>query len=141
MSAERIRMLRTLAAMLLCLVALCGCSKGSNSQTGTSANGESTYVASCASCHQPNGKGLTGTFPPLAGSEIVNGDPVKLIRIVKYGLTGALRVSGKTYNGMMPAWSPTLSDNAIATVLSYVRSSWGNHAGPITAAQVGAVSK
>jgi mono/diheme cytochrome c family protein len=99
------------------------------------------YVANCASCHQPNGQGLTGTFPPLAGSSIVNGDPAKVIRIVKYGITGPLKVAGKPYDGMMPAWSPTLSDDAIASVLTYVRSSWGNHAGALTAAQVNAVSK
>lgn len=141
MTVERMRMLKSLAAALVVLAALCACSKGSNSQSSSGANGESTYIANCASCHQPNGKGLTGTFPPLAGSQIVNGDPGKLIHIVKYGITGPLAVAGKTYNGMMPAWSPTLSDDAIASALTYVRSSWGNHAGPLTAAQVNAVSK
>lgn len=99
------------------------------------------YIANCASCHQPNGRGLTGTFPPLAGSPIVNDDPVRVIRIVKYGITGKLEVAGKAYDGMMPAWNPTLSDDAIATTISYIRSSWGNHGGPVTPAQVGAVSK
>lgn len=99
------------------------------------------YIANCSSCHQPNGRGLSGTFPPLAGSQIVNGDTAKLIHIVKYGVTGPLVVSGKEYNGMMPAWSPTLSDDAIATTISYIRSSWGNHGGAITAAQVGAAGK
>jgi mono/diheme cytochrome c family protein len=134
-------MLRPLAAALVFFVALCACSKGSSSQSSSAANGESIYIASCASCHQPNGQGLTGTFPPLAGSPIVNGDPVKVIHIVRYGVTGPLAVGGKQFDGMMPAWSPTLSDDAIASVLTYVRSSWGNHAGTVTAAQVDAVSK
>jgi mono/diheme cytochrome c family protein len=129
------------AASALLVVALCSCSKGSNAQTSSATNGESTYLANCASCHQPNGKGLAGTFPPLAGSAIANGDPVKVVRIVKFGITGTLVVAGNHYNGMMPAWSPTLSDDAIAALLTYVRSSWGNHAGAVTAAQVGAVSK
>jgi mono/diheme cytochrome c family protein len=135
--------LRILSAVALTLfvVTLCACSKGSSSQSSSGATGESMYIANCASCHQPNGKGLTGTFPPLAGSPIVNGDPAKLIHLVKYGITGPLAVAGKPYNGMMPAWSPTLSDDAIASVLTYVRSSWGNHAGGITAAQISAVSQ
>jgi nitrite reductase (NO-forming) len=134
-----------MVAALAGVVALQACAKGSNSQSSSGASaapaGENTYVANCASCHQPNGKGLTGTFPPLEGSQIVNGDPVKVIHIVKYGITGSLEVSGKEYNGMMPAWSPTLADDAIAAVLTYIRSSWGNRAGQITAAQVSAVSK
>ncbi len=139
------RILVTVAAFAG-VMALQACSKGSSSQsssgtTSAALPGENTYIANCASCHQPNGKGLTGTFPPLAGSPIANGDPVKVIHIVKYGITGSLEVSGKEYNGMMPAWNPTLADDAIAAVLTYVRSSWGNHAGPITAAQVSAVPK
>lgn len=141
------RMRKSLAVSLLFFAALCACSKNSNSQSSSSAapaqtaNGATTYIANCASCHQPNGQGLTGTFPPLAGSQIVNGDPAKLIHIVKYGITGPLAVAGKPYNGMMPAWSPTLSDDAIATAIGYIRSSWGNHSGPVTPAQVSAVSK
>jgi mono/diheme cytochrome c family protein len=134
-----------LAVSILLAVALCACSKGSRSSSSAApaetANGASIYIANCASCHQPNGQGLTGTFPPLAGSQIVNGDSARVIHIVKYGLTGRLAVLEKPYNGMMPAWSPTLSDDAIATVLTYVRSTWGNHAGAITAAQVTAISK
>jgi mono/diheme cytochrome c family protein len=134
-------MVKSAATALLVAVALYACSKGSSSQASSGANGESTYIANCASCHQPNGKGLTGTFPPLAGSAIATGDPVKLIRIVKFGITGPLAVAGNRYAGMMPAWNATLSDDAIASVLTYVRSSWGNHAGAVTAAQVGAVLK
>lgn len=98
-------------------------------------------MANCASCHQADGKGVAGTFPPLAGSAIVAGDPVKVIRIVKYGLTGPVVVSAKRYNGMMPAWSGQLSDADIAAAITYVRSSWGDNASPVTAGQVAAVSK
>lgn len=84
---------------------------------------------------------MVGTFPPLAGSAIVAGDPVKVIRIVKYGLTGPVVVSGKTYNGMMPAWSSQLSNADIAAAISYIRSSWGDNASAVTADQVSVVSK
>ena len=84
---------------------------------------------------------MPGTFPPLAGNAVVAGDPVKVIHIVKYGLTGRVVVAGKTFNGMMPAWSSQLSDADIAAAITYVRSSWGNHASPVTADQVSAVSQ
>lgn len=99
------------------------------------------YVATCASCHQADGKGVAGSFPPLAGSSIVTGDLALLIHIVKYGLTGPVQVGGMSYNGMMPAWSPQLSDADIASTLTYIRASWGNDASAVTAEQVSAVSK
>lgn len=105
------------------------------------ASGAQTYASNCSSCHQINGQGVPGTFPPLAGNPIVVGDPKKVIHIVKYGLTGPVRVAGNTYNGQMPAWSSQLSEAAIASVITYIRSSWGNHAGPVIASQVTAVSK
>jgi len=104
-------------------------------------NGGQVYQTNCASCHQATGKGIPGTFPPLAGNPVVTGDPSKLIHIVKYGLTGAVQVSGHTFNGMMPPWGSQLSDGAIASVVTYIRSSWGNAAGPVSAAQVTAVPK
>jgi mono/diheme cytochrome c family protein len=106
-----------------------------------SAAGARVYATYCSSCHQANGRGSTGAFPPLAGSDIVTGDPAKLIRVVKYGLSGAVQVAGTTYNGQMPAWSSQISDADIAAVLTYVRTSWGNQAGPITASEVNLVSK
>lgn len=64
-----------------------------------------------------------------------------MIHIVKYGLTGKITAVGKNYDGMMPAWSPQLADADIASILTYVRSSWGNKGTPITTADVTAVSK
>lgn len=107
----------------------------------SAAAGAKVYSANCSSCHQANGQGVPGAFPPLGGSAIATGDVTKLIHIVKYGLTGAVQVAGKTYNGQMPNWSPQLSDADIASVITYVRSSWGNKASDITTSQVTAVVK
>jgi mono/diheme cytochrome c family protein len=104
-------------------------------------NGAKVYQTNCSSCHQVNGEGTPGAFPPLAGNQVVSGDPAKLIHIVKFGLSGAVTVDGKTFNGMMPAWGTQLSNADIAAALTYVRSSWGNKASAITEAQVAAVSK
>ncbi|MGB8518527.1 MAG: cytochrome c [Candidatus Tumulicola sp.] len=103
--------------------------------------GATTYTANCASCHQPGGKGLAGSFPPLAGNPVVSGDAQKVIHIVKYGLSGKIMVGPDAYNGMMPPWGTQLSDDQIAGVITYIRSSWGNGASPVSAAEVAAVKK
>jgi mono/diheme cytochrome c family protein len=117
-----------------------GCSKGAQSGSATM-SGAKVYAANCASCHQANGQGSPGAFPPLAGNEIVAGDTARVIHIVKYGLSGPVDVGGKTYNGQMPAWSPQITDANIAAVISYVRSSWGNRATAVTPAEVAAVTR
>lgn len=103
--------------------------------------GAHVYQTNCSSCHQLNGQGTPGAFPPLAGNPAVTGDPAKVIHIVKYGLTGAVTVDGKTYNGMMPAWGAQLSDEDVASAITYVRTAWGNQGSAVSTAQVSAVSK
>jgi mono/diheme cytochrome c family protein len=104
-------------------------------------DGAKVYQTNCSSCHQANGQGVPGTFPPLAGNPVVTGDATKVIHIVKYGLNGKIDVKGTSYNGMMPAWGQQLSNGDIAAVVTYIRSSWGNSASPVTEAQVAAVNK
>jgi mono/diheme cytochrome c family protein len=101
-------------------------------------NGATVYSTNCSSCHQATGKGQTGVFPPLAGNAVVTGPADKVIHIVKNGLSGKISVNGATYNGQMPAWKGTLSNADIAHVISYIRSSWGNHASAVTESQVAA---
>ncbi|MGD9896088.1 MAG: cytochrome c [Candidatus Methylacidiphilaceae bacterium] len=101
--------------------------------------GREQYQANCAACHQPSGQGMSGQFPPVAGSEWVNGDPQVLVALVLGGLQGPVKVAGAEYNGMMPAWKTVMSDAKIAAVLSFLRQSWGNHASAIEEGQVKAV--
>jgi mono/diheme cytochrome c family protein len=103
--------------------------------------GARIFNQNCASCHQANGEGVPGTFPPLAGNPTVTGYDVHVIHIVKFGLTGNLHVKGTDYNGMMPAWGQSLSNADIASVLTYIRSSWGNRASPISEARVASVQR
>lgn len=98
--------------------------------------GAKIFATNCSSCHQANGKGQAGVFPPLAGNPAVTGSATTVIHIVKDGLNGKIVVAGTTYNGQMPAWKGTLSDSDIASVVTYIRSAWGNHASAVTAAQV-----
>lgn len=108
--------------------------------TSTVSLGEATY-ARCATCHQPTGLGLPGVFPPLAGSEWVNGIVDRPIAIVIHGLQGNISVKGATYaNAMMPyGTAAPLSDEEIAAVLTYVRSNFGNSASAVTVADVARV--
>lgn len=90
----------------------------------------------CMACHQAGGTGIAGQFPPLDASEWVNGDTKSLVRILLQGLSGPVTVKGEHYNGGMPAWASKLSDEQIAAVLTYIRGSWSNKAGPVTAEEV-----
>lgn len=100
------------------------------------AAGQTVYNANCSACHNTNGSGQPGVFPPLAGNPMVTGSADKVIAAVKNGLTGPTTVNGKSYNGAMPAWKDKLSNAEIADVITYIRSSWGNNGGAVTEAQV-----
>jgi mono/diheme cytochrome c family protein len=109
-------------------------------KTGAAVNGAEVFTR-CAVCHQATGQGLPGAYPPLAGSEWLLNNPQVPIRIVLHGLQGAITVAGKSVNNAMTPFGDQLSDAEIAAVLSYERSSWGNNAAPVTAAQVAAERK
>jgi len=96
--------------------------------------GEVVFKTNCMACHQESGKGIPGSFPPLAQSDYLNGDKVRAIKTVIGGKEGPLTVNGVKYDGAMPAW--TLSDEDIANVLSYVFGSWGNSGKEVTPGDV-----
>jgi len=85
----------------------------------------------CVACHQANGKGLPGQFPPLIRTDwVLEPEPGRLIRAVLDGLSGPIQVEGQSYNGAMVPWRGALTDEEIAAVLTYVRQNpeWGNKA-------------
>jgi mono/diheme cytochrome c family protein len=92
------------------------------------------YQSVCATCHQAEGQGMPGAFPPLAGSEWLTGNPEVPIRIVLAGLTGAIEVKGATFNAMMPP--PPMSDEQIAEAITYARTHFGNAASNVDVALV-----
>ena len=100
-------------------------------------DGGQVFAAKCVACHQTNGLGIPGVFPPLAGSEWVLGNDKVLVQIPLHGILGVVKVKGAAYNGAMPVFD-TLSDAEIAAVLSYVRAQWGNAAPAVSPATVAA---
>ncbi len=108
-------------------------------QQVASGPGADLYAKHCATCHQPNGKGLPGVYPPLAGSELLQGEPARPIAIVLHGFTGKIQRNGKEYNGVMTPFGNLLSNEEIAQILSHERSSWGNSADAVTPEMVAQV--
>lgn len=104
--------------------------------------GERLYEMACLPCHQPEGKGLPGVYPPLAGSEWVKGDPARLIKIVLHGLTGPLIVAGQAFGGPGAVPMPSmggLTNEQLADVLTFVRGTFGANASAVTATEVESV--
>jgi cytochrome c oxidase subunit 2 len=125
---------------------------GKMSAADLKAAGEKVYTQNCAACHQANGMGLAGTFPPLAaghafnapaamtkplqdrgffkGGKIVEGSPKEHMDIVLHGVPGTA----------MASWAH-LTDEQIAAVITYERGSWGNHGGEVQPSEVAAARK
>lgn len=101
--------------------------------------GAKVYRNQCAQCHQADGNGVLGVYPPLVASNWVTGHPQVVSRILINGLNGPIVVKGSKYNGNMPAFGSSglaLSDKDIAGVITYIRQEWGNSASDVTVATI-----
>ena len=92
--------------------------------------GKQIYTNVCTACHQAEGQGIPGAFPPLAASDYLNEDVERTIDIIVHGKSGEITVNGEKYNSVMAAQS--LSDEEVANVLIYVYNSWGNNKSEVT---------
>jgi mono/diheme cytochrome c family protein len=98
--------------------------------------GQSLYEDRCASCHQAKGEGVRGVYPRLAGNHALSSAVAgNAIRVVLYGGFPPSTAGNPRPYGM-PPFAPTMSDEEVAAVISYVRNAWGNQAGIVTAAEV-----
>lgn len=102
--------------------------------------GEAVYGQYCVACHQTDGNGMSGAFPPLSQTKWVEGDKAELIGIILNGMQGPITVKGEEYNNVM-ASHDFLSDEDIAAVLTYVRQSFGNSASEVAVAEVAEARK
>ena len=97
--------------------------------------GEALFAGTCSVCHQANGAGLAGVFPPLAKSDYLGTDTKRAVDVVLRGLAGKVKVNGSDYDSVMPPMNQ-LNDDAIANILTYVLNSWGNPGGSVSADDV-----
>lgn len=103
-------------------------------------SGKELFEKNCAMCHQAQGQGLEGVFPPLAKSDFLKkitdrADRKELIEIILKGKQGKVTVNKKDYNGIMTPVSG-LSNEELATLLNFVGNSWGNKAKEFTVKEV-----
>ena len=101
-----------------------------------SKRGAAVYIDNCAACHRTDGNGYTRVFPALAGNPVLQSDdPTSLIHIVLKGATlPATHTAPSTFT--MPAFDWRLSDQEVADVVNFIRTSWGNQAGEVKATDV-----
>jgi nitrite reductase (NO-forming) len=92
--------------------------------------GKELFAGTCSVCHQPNGAGLPGVFPPLAKSDYLAADTKRAIGVLLHGLTGKVTVNGTEYNSVMPPMNQ-LNDDEVANILTYVLNSMGNAGGRV----------
>jgi len=146
---------KTLISLLFVAIfalTLVSCGGGSNTNTTTTPT-EKTQVAdysagqaiyegkgNCFTCHQKNGAGIEGTFPPLASSDYLLADKMRAVKQAMYGSQEPITVNGKTYPGKVMTLV-TLSDQEVADVVNYILNSWGNNGGTVTIADVKANRK
>lgn len=121
-------MLANMTMMKPLLIALLlGSALTARAQTSVQPDGKTLFAKSCAACHQASGAGIQGAFPALKGSRFVLGDASAVITVVLKG------------RGGMPTFAASMDDDKLAQVISYVRQSWGNQAGAVSAQDVQAV--
>jgi len=92
--------------------------------------GKQIYSTTCFACHQAEGQGIPGVFPPLAKSDYLNEDVERVIDILLHGKTGEITVNGEKYNSVMTA--QTLTDEEVANVLTYIYNNWDNNKKEVT---------
>lgn len=101
--------------------------------------GKTVYDARCASCHGSSGAGMPPQYPPLAGNQSIQMESaVNSIRMVlNGGFPPATSGNQKPYG--MPPFAQILSDDEVAAVVTYIRSSWGNRGAAVSANQANAL--
>ncbi|NJB69715.1 glucose/arabinose dehydrogenase/mono/diheme cytochrome c family protein [Saonia flava] len=98
-------------------------------------SGQKLYMAQCAACHRPDGKGNVGQIPPLVNSEWVTGNNSRLIDVMLKGLNTPITVNGVEYQDEMPSYQ-NLPDEEIRDILNFIRIEFGETSGNIIAADV-----
>jgi nitrite reductase (NO-forming)/hydroxylamine reductase len=141
-------------AMMCCIIITAACSPANGQKEDATAvhkaetaamtvdelmaHGKKVYEGNCAACHQQDGTGLKGAFPPLASSDYLRGDRKQVMSAALFGLSGPITVNGEQYNGVMPSMGH-LSNEDLAAALTYVWGSWGNDGAAVSVEEVAAL--
>ena len=102
--------------------------------------GKAVFLKYCMSCHQKDGTGVPGMFPPVQKSDWVKGDKKKIISVILNGLEGEINVNSEIFSQVMPK-QDYLSNKQIAQVLSYLRLNLGNKSDSVTVKEVITIRK
>ena len=105
------------------------------------AEGKALYMTICIACHQPTGAGLPPVFPSLVKSEYVNGSAQRLTAMVLKGINPPFKYKDVVYAVPMIPQEAVLTDDKIASVLTFVRASFENSAPPVAGEFVAGVRK
>lgn len=100
--------------------------------------GQKVYDENCKVCHQENGEGVSGTFPPLASSDYMLADKMRAVKQAIYGSKEPITVNGVEYPGNVMTIIE-LTDEQVKDVVNYILNSWGNNGGTVTLEDVKAV--
>jgi nitrite reductase (NO-forming) len=100
--------------------------------------GKALFTGTCSTCHQADGHGVEGVFPPLAKSDYIAADPKRVPHVLLGGLSGKVTVNGREYDSVMPPMSQ-LTDDEVANISTFVLNSWGNPGGRVTKSEVAAM--
>jgi mono/diheme cytochrome c family protein len=139
-----VSMFKTVPVLLLALAGLGGFAQAQAPAAATDPQfleGKKHYMTVCVACHQPTGMGLPGVFPPLTKSHYVNGSAERFAAIILKGNNPPFTIEGKVYAVPMPPQEAMLDDTKIATIMTFVRASFGNSAPPVTVEEVAAARK
>ncbi len=104
------------------------------------AAGKALFAGTCSTCHQADGRGLAGVFPPLERSDWIAKDRNRVATVILQGLSGKITVNGQDYDSVMPPMNQ-LTDDEVANISTYVLNSWGNPGGRFTKAEAAALRK
>jgi cytochrome c oxidase cbb3-type subunit 2 len=107
--------------------------KKTNNAASAEPDGKAIFTANCQSCHQANGEGLPGAFPPLKGSQVVLGDDLeKYVDIIMHGY------DARAEFGVMPPVGTNMqfTEHEVAALINYERSSWGNKGRKVTPEEI-----
>ncbi len=117
-----------LMSIVLCGILVVACASKEKDQNdklkASIERGSVIYKDFCVVCHQTNGEGVEGAFPPLAKADYLMENRTESIKAIKFGQTGEITVNGKKYNNAMTPLG--LYDEEIADVMNYITNSWGN---------------